>query len=84
MNTDREPGFLARAGGVRIAFRRVKGDQPGIIFFGGFMSDMQGGKATMLERHCLETGRSFLRFDYQGHGESTGGICRRDNRDLER
>lgn len=36
------------------------------------MSDMTGTKATTLEAHCRGQGRAFLRFDYQGHGQSSG------------
>lgn len=42
------------------------------MFLGGFMSDMQGTKAVELERYCRAAGRAFVRFDYQGHGESSG------------
>lgn len=42
------------------------------MFLGGFRSDMTGTKATALQEHCRRTGRAFVRFDYQGHGESSG------------
>lgn len=42
------------------------------MFLGGFRSDMNGTKATALHEHCRRTGRTFLRFDYQGHGQSSG------------
>jgi pimeloyl-ACP methyl ester carboxylesterase len=45
---------------------------PGIVFFGGFHSDMTGTKAAALDRFCAERGLGFLRFDYSGHGESSG------------
>ena len=38
----------------------------------GFMSDMNGSKALALEQLCHELGHAFLRFDYQGHGNSSG------------
>ena len=38
----------------------------------GFMSDMNGSKALALEQLCHELGHAFLRFDYQGHGKSSG------------
>lgn len=44
---------------------------PGIVFCGGFMSDMQGSKATFLDTLCQKMGLQFTRFDYQGHGESS-------------
>ena len=45
------------------------------MFLGGFMSDMQGTKAVELEHYCRAAGRAFIRFDYQGHGESSGNFA---------
>ena len=45
---------------------------PGLIFLGGFRSDMNGSKAIFLHRWAKRVGCAFLRFDYQGHGESCG------------
>jgi pimeloyl-ACP methyl ester carboxylesterase len=42
------------------------------MFLGGFMSDMTGTKAVALETFCRARGQAFLRFDYQGHGQSSG------------
>ncbi|WP_316014013.1 alpha/beta hydrolase [Roseobacter sp. HKCCA0434] len=47
-------------------------DKPGVVFLGGFRSDMGGTKAVALEVWARETGRAFLRFDYTGHGDSSG------------
>lgn len=69
--TPASPNRLVRRTG-RIAYHRSEGKSPGVLFLGGFMSDMTGIKATTLEGHCLETGRAFLRFDYSGHGQSDG------------
>lgn len=66
------PDRLKRADGTTIAYRRSEGKAPGVMFLGGFMSDMSGIKATTLERHCRDAGRAFVRFDYFGHGESDG------------
>lgn len=44
------------------------------MFLGGFMSDMTGTKATALEAFCKSRGQAFLRFDYFGHGASTGAF----------
>ena len=44
---------------------------PGIVFLGGFMSDMGGTKAVALQNFCETQDYSFLRFDYFGHGESS-------------
>lgn len=45
---------------------------PGFIFCGGLKSDMEGGKATTLHEWADDTGRGFVRFDYYGHGQSSG------------
>ncbi len=59
-------------GGNQIVCRVRDGRQPGMIFLGGFMSDMTGSKATMLDDYCRRRGRAFVRFDYSGHGVSSG------------
>ncbi len=51
---------------------RSCGNGPEVLFLGGFASDMTGTKARFLEAHCLATGRAFTRFDYRGHGASSG------------
>jgi len=50
-------------------------DPIGIIFLGGFMSDMEGSKAVFLEKFCMERNVPFIRFDYSGHGSSSGDFC---------
>jgi len=50
-------------------------DNPGVIFMGGFRSDMTGTKAVHLEEFCRESGLSFLGFDYTGHGQSSGDFA---------
>ena len=67
-----EPSILTRADGTTIAYRTHTGKSPGVVFCGGFNSDMTGTKALALDTHCRETGRAFLRFDYFGHGSSSG------------
>lgn len=44
----------------------------GFMFLGGFKSDMQGTKAETIAALARETRRSALRFDYSGHGKSSG------------
>ena len=68
------PSFLDTAEGRRIAYHRTDGDGPGIVFLGGFKSDMEGTKATYLEEWARAEGRAFLRFDYSGHGQSEGAF----------
>lgn len=58
--------------GRRLAYMHTPGTLPGVVFFGGFMSDMTGSKALALEQSCVDEGRAFTRFDYTGHGASTG------------
>jgi len=61
---------------ITIAYHKLEAgarpELPGVVFLGGFMSDMQGSKATFLEQLCKEQGRAYLRFDYTGHGKSSG------------
>lgn len=71
---------LTREDGATIAYHRLAAKRtdarsrawPGIIFLGGFMSDMTGTKATALESFARERGQAFIRFDYLGHGQSSG------------
>lgn len=66
------PDRLARPQDESLAYHSTAGRAPGIIFLGGFLSDMTGTKATALEAYARERGQAFLRFDYQGHGQSSG------------
>jgi pimeloyl-ACP methyl ester carboxylesterase len=63
---------LARGPAASIAYRCRAGsaDLPGVVFLGGFRSDMGGVKAEHLDGFCAERGQRYLRFDYQGHGAS--------------
>jgi pimeloyl-ACP methyl ester carboxylesterase len=64
-------GFIEGPSG-RIAYRRIAGKGPGLVWFGGFKSDMTGAKAGYLAEWAAARGRAFLRFDYTGHGASDG------------
>lgn len=64
--------YLQAASGRRLAFDRVPGQGPGVVFLGGFRSDMTGTKAAWLADWARARGRAFLRFDYSGHGASEG------------
>lgn len=66
--------YLTTSEGRRIAFNRSPGSGPGIVFLGGFKSDMEGTKALALEAWAQAQGRAFLRFDYSGHGASEGAF----------
>lgn len=63
--------FLETPQGRRLAYHRTKGAGPGVVFLGGFKSDMEGTKAVHLEDWARRSGRAFLRFDYSGHGQSS-------------
>lgn len=73
-NSDNVKSYLIKSDGTKIAYHKLSGAGPGIIFFGGFASDMEGTKALALQAHAARTGQSFLRFDYQGHGKSSGSF----------
>lgn len=64
--------FFESNQGRTIAYNLTPGASPGVVFLGGFKSDMSGTKAIFLEEWAQREGRSFLRFDYSGHGESSG------------
>ena len=56
----------------RIAVRQRDGAMPGLLWLGGFKSDMGGTKAVALDNWAAAQGRACMRFDYSGHGESSG------------
>lgn len=59
----------------RIAVRLRAGRAPGVLWLGGFKSDMQGTKAVALDAWAASAGRACIRFDYSGHGESGGAFA---------
>ena len=63
---------LTQDDGETIAYHQTPGKSPGIVFLTGFKSDMTGSKALATERLCKNLGHAFLRFDYFGHGKSSG------------
>jgi pimeloyl-ACP methyl ester carboxylesterase len=67
-------GILARPDGERLAWRRVAGAGPTVVWLGGYRSDMTGTKAEALAGWAQANGRGFLRFDYFAHGASSGDI----------
>ena len=66
--------ILSRHDGTSIAYNRLEGKTAGVVFLSGFMSDMTGSKALALEMYCKQRGQAFLRFDYTGHGKSSGSF----------
>ena len=57
-----------------LAYDQTPGTGPGLVFLGGFRSDKSGNKALFLEDWAKAKGRAYLRFDYSGHGESSGDV----------
>jgi pimeloyl-ACP methyl ester carboxylesterase len=64
-----------RPGGGTIAYHARTGKPPTVVWLGGFLSDMEGTKATALDAAMARMGQSFLRFDYAGHGSSPGSLA---------
>ena len=59
----------------RIAFLETAGGGSPVVWLGGFRSDMRATKAEALAEWAGAAGRTFLRFDYAGHGESEGDFA---------
>ena len=66
--------FINRLDNNTIAYNQLTGKNSGIVFLSGFNSDMQGKKALYIEKWAKDNNHSFLRFDYSGHGQSSGKI----------
>ncbi len=69
-----EISLLKRSDGHKLAYMASEGQTPGIVWLGGFKSDMEGTKALALEAWAREQKRAFMRFDYFGHGQSSGNF----------
>ena len=73
---NQEPAqFLDAPNGDRIAWRRVEGKGPTILWLGGFLSDMTGSKVARMREEARARGWDFLCFDYFAHGETGGEIA---------
>jgi pimeloyl-ACP methyl ester carboxylesterase len=70
-----KPHILTREDGATIAYHHRDGKRPGVVFLGGFMSDMTGTKARRLDDFCAARGQAYLRFDYFAHGASSGDFA---------
>jgi pimeloyl-ACP methyl ester carboxylesterase len=57
-----------------IAIDKIAGASPGVIWLGGYRSDMTGTKAQVMMNWAHKNGRAALRFDYSGHGKSDGNF----------
>lgn len=69
--------FLDREGGEKLAYRQIPAKaghvaHPGLVWVGGYRSDMEGTKAAFLADWAAQRGLGFLRFDYFAHGSSSG------------
>jgi pimeloyl-ACP methyl ester carboxylesterase len=77
MSANRKINHDEMGPGLRIAYL-VDGPKDshrcGFFWLGGFKSDMTGTKAEALAKLARETQRPCLRFDYSGHGASTGAF----------
>jgi pimeloyl-ACP methyl ester carboxylesterase len=74
---DSQPQFLEAGAGVRrrrIAYRRRGGKGPALLWLSGFLSDMASTKATATAEWAAEQGLAMMRFDYSGHGLSSGDL----------
>ncbi len=58
--------------GNQLAYLARDGDGCGLVWLGGWRSDMHGSKAEYLDGVAAREAFPFLRFDYSGHGLSTG------------
>ena len=65
---------LTHGNGRRLALRRRPGRGATLVFLPGYISDMEGGKATALDAWAAEQGRATVRFDYGGCGASGGAF----------
>lgn len=77
---DASPDYLELSDNRRLAYHRYRAPgtsvpRPGVVFMGGFRSDMTGSKATHFEALCRDIGVDYLRFDYTGHGQSSGDFA---------
>lgn len=63
---------LTRPDGETLAFKRVEGSGPTVLWIGGFRSDMEGTKALALDAAARERGWNFVRYDHFAHGQSSG------------
>ena len=71
-STDAPPLSLTRPDGETLAYRRVEGVGPTVLWIGGFRSDMEGTKALALEAAARANGWAFVRYDHFAHGRSSG------------
>ncbi|XP_074157265.1 palmitoyl-protein thioesterase ABHD10, mitochondrial [Sminthopsis crassicaudata] len=66
--------YLNRPDLPNLAYKKLKGKTPGIIFIPGYLSNMNGTKAMAIEEFCKSLGHAYIRFDYAGCGNSGGNF----------
>jgi pimeloyl-ACP methyl ester carboxylesterase len=64
--------YLTCRGGETLAWRRVDGEGPTVVWIGGFRSDMEGTKAMALDTAARARGWDYVRYDHFAHGRSSG------------
>ena len=68
-------GILPRHDGATIGYHQLAGRGPGVVFLGGLRSEMTGTKASFLDEYCRRNKHAYVRFDYFGHGASSGDLA---------
>ena len=63
--------FLDTPDGRKLAYYKLDGASPGLVYIHGLRSDMNGLKAVAVEDYCRSRGRAYVRFDLSGHGQSS-------------
>ena len=72
MNYKRSKYFTTSKNAKIKYFFDKKNSEITVVFFHGFMSDMMGAKPTSIQRFCKKQKLNFLKFEYSGHGKSSG------------
>ena len=72
MSYKRSKYFITRYNKKIKYFLSNKNSEITVVFFHGFMSDMIGSKPKAIQKFCNKNKLNFLKFEYSGHGKSTG------------
>ena len=72
MSYKRSKYFITRSNKKIKYLLSKKNSEITVVFFHGFMSDMVGAKPKAIQRFCNKNNLNFLKFEYSGHGRSTG------------
>lgn len=57
--------FLTRPDRPNLAYHKLKGKNPGVVFLPGLNSNMNGHKAIALEEFCKSLGHAYVRYDQE-------------------